>query len=584
MSVAVADPALCARDLVVTYRDAATPAVRGISLAVRAGEIVVIMGATGSGRSTLVKSLARIVPSFHPATVAGEITVCGESVGTRSVRDLAGTVGVVFQDFEAQLFSTNVQSEVAFAMEHLAVPAAEMPARAEAALAAVGLVGFGGRDPATLSGGEKQRLAIAGLLALDPAILLLDEPTTDLDPLGRVQILDLLRRLRAQGRAIVVVEHEIAAAVTADRIILLREGAIVADGRPGDILPQIAQFEACGVRPHDVARVLDAFAVPPLGLWIDNWSDDRGDERHRIDAMYVAAYDRLTAAGVSRRVENGGGAAAAALSRPSALRLAVERLSFQYRAGVPVLDDVSVAIGAGEFVALMGHNGSGKTTLAKHLAGLLDATSGSVRLGGVDVRRLRPPQLAAEIGFVFQDPDHQLFAATAVDEVAFGPRNLGLAPDEVAARAGAALDAVGLAHRADADPFLLDKGERQRLAVASVLSMQPTVLILDEPTTGLDYREQRTMMGLLTRLNRGGTTVVIITHTPWVVAEYAERAIMMGGGRVLWDGAVRKLFADPALLARAAFHPPDVTALGYRFGVVALRVDELIDALERPRC
>ncbi len=587
MSRGVPGPAaIRAVELTVTYRDASEPALRRISLDVKQGELVLVMGATGSGKSTLIKSLARIVPCFQAAEVTGELELLGRRVDGCTVRDLAGTVGVIFQDFEAQLFSTNVLCEVAFAMEQLGVPPGDMPGRAASALAAVGLVGFAERDPATLSGGEKQRLAIAALLALESPILLLDEPTTDLDPVGTTQVLRVLGALRALGRAVVVAEHEMATAAVADRIVLLRRGEIVASGEPRELLPHVAHFEECGVRPHDLAKVLRDLAVPVDTGW--SWSD--ADTQA---SACGAAHDALVAAGFPAVLDPApceaaapGEAAGAASPGAAAgrLRVSVERVSFQYPSGARALDDVSLGVCDGEFVAVIGQNGSGKTTLAKQLSGLLAPTHGCVRLDGTDIRGIPPHRLAEAVGFVFQDPDHQLFAETAAAEVAFGPRNLGLSAREVDARTQAALEAVGLGERRDADPFLLDKGERQRLAVASVLSMRPSVLILDEPTTGLDYREQRAMMDLLRRLNVRGTAVVIITHSPWVVAEYASRAILMAERRVLWDGALRGLFARPDLLARAAFRAPYVTALAQRFGLTVLSVEELTRHLRGARC
>jgi len=557
----------------VTYRSAAVPALRGISVEAARGELVVVMGATGSGKSTFVKSLARIVPCFQAAAVSGVIEVLGRGIEELTVHDLAGTVGVIFQDFEAQLFSTNVLCEVAFAMEHLGVPGMEMPARAAAALDAVGLRGFADRDPATLSGGEKQRLAIAGLLAIDPPILLLDEPTTDLDPAGKADVLSLLGRLRNRGRTLVVAEHEIGAAEIADRVVFLHDGEVVASGSPDEILPQVEVFEACGVRPHDVAKLFHE-----LGLY-DAVSRRWLQARSR-DALCDAAYEELVKAGFPR---GPGGALDRQRGTPAeagSACLEVSHVSFGYDGG-RALEDVCVAVRAGEFVAVIGQNGSGKTTLAKHLTGLLQPSTGNVRLRGVDVREIPPNRMAAEVGFVFQDPDLQLFSASVAEEVAFGPRNLGMPPDEVDRRTRSALDAVGLAGREEADPFLLDKGDRQRLAVASVLSMSPSVLVLDEPTTGLDYREQRGMLDLLRALNVGGMTVIIITHSPWVVAEYASRGVLMQAGRILWDGPLRGLFQRPDLLARAAFRVPDVTALGQRFGVSALTVAELADLLRQ---
>jgi energy-coupling factor transport system ATP-binding protein len=570
---------VCVSELSVTYQGAVAPALRRVSLQAARGEVVLVMGATGSGKSTLLKVLARIVPCFQPAVVTGRVALLGEGIESRSVGDLAGTVGLVFQDFEAQLFSTNVLCEVAFAMEHLGLPAGDMPGRAAFALARVGLAGFSDRDPTTLSGGEKQRLALAGLLAFDPSILLLDEPTTDLDPVGKAEVLGLLGELRRRGRTVVVAEHEIAAARVADRIVLLRDGEVVANGEPRAILREVELLEECGVRPHDLARLFRRLDVP-AGRWSD-WLRELerpGSGETSAAALHEAAAASLVAAGYAPA-----GAPAAPPVPPATepVRIAVEGVSFEYRGGFRALDDVSFGLGAGEFLAIIGQNGSGKTTLAKHLNGLLAPTSGVVRLDGTDLTRIEPHRRASEVGFVFQDPDHQLFAASVGEEIGFGPKNLGLAADEVERRTGRALDAVGLTHLRDVDPFLLDKGDRQRLAVASVLSMAPSILILDEPTTGLDYREQRRMMELLRRLNVGGTTIIIITHSPWVVAEFASRAILMARGRILWDGSLRRLFGAPELLAGAAFRVPDVTGVGQRLGVTALTVEELADALRR---
>lgn len=563
-------PAIDARDVAIRYRGSRLPALRRVSFQAARGELVLVMGATGSGKSTLIKALARIVPCLQPADVWGEIALFGQPVHRQAVRDLAGTVGVIFQDFEAQLFSTNVLCEAAFAMEQLGVPPVDMPARAAGALAAVGLAGFGERDPTTLSGGEKQRLAIAGLLALEPSLLLLDEPTTDLDPAGTIEVLELLEALKDRGRTVVVVEHELAAAAVADRVVLLQQGEIVASGAPRELLSQVALFEECGVRPHDFARLYQQLEMaPPLapGGWLDHVTGEHAHE---------AAQQALVAAGFTAAADGRVDDSDTDVPPPAGpVRVAMQGVTYEYRGGKRALDGVSLTLRAREFVALIGQNGSGKTTLAKHLNGLLVPTSGVVLLDGVDLRDIPPHRVACEVGFVFQDPDHQLFAATAAEEVAFGPGNLGLPADEVERRTRQALAAVGLSHRQHADPFLLDKGDRQRLAVASVLAMRPSILILDEPTTGLDYREQRQMMALLQQLNAEGTAVVVITHSPWMVAEYASRAVLMTGGRVLWDGSLRRMFAQPELLRHAAFRPPEITALGRRFGVTPLSVDEL---------
>jgi energy-coupling factor transport system ATP-binding protein len=276
-------------------------------------------------------------------------------------------------------------------------------------------------------------------------------------------------------------------------------------------------------------------------------------------------------------VRAGGPAARAARRAPL---LEVRDLCHRYPNGYEALAGVSLGIRRGEFVALIGRNGSGKTTLAKHLNGLLAPTAGEVTLAGRCVAGLPLEELAQHVGYVFQDPDHQLFAATVAEEVAFGPRNVGLPPVEVEARVAEALAAVGLAER-DADPFLLDKGVRQRLAVAAVLALRPEVLVLDEPTTGLDAAEQQRMMVLLERLHAAGHTIVVITHTPWVIAEHAERVVLLAGGRLRFDGPTRAFFADEALVEAAAFRAPEVTRLGRRFGCTPLSVEEFLAWMPR---
>jgi energy-coupling factor transport system ATP-binding protein len=252
-------------------------------------------------------------------------------------------------------------------------------------------------------------------------------------------------------------------------------------------------------------------------------------------------------------------------------------LSFAYPGGASALERISLQIEAGEFLAIVGQNGSGKTTLAKHIVGLLQPNAGRVVLEGRDRAALLAAETAREVGYVFQNPDHQISAASVWDEVAFGPRNFGLDAPEVDRRCLEVLDAVGLSEARESDPFLLSKGERQRVAVASVLALRPRLLILDEPTTGLDHREQRRMMALVQELNRNGIAIVMITHTPWLVAEYARRVVLMRKGRKLFDGTVEEFFAQDEILAHSSFRAPPVTRLSRKFGTLALTPQALVD-------
>lgn len=568
-------PGIAVDGLACRYPGEPRPALDGVDLVVPRGSLTVVMGASGAGKSTLARCLTRIVPCFVHAEVAGRIRLAGRDVAGRRVGELSGTIGMVFQDFEAQLFSSDVTQEVVFGLEQTGVPPDEMPERVRGALAAVGLAGFEERDPGTLSGGEKQRLAIAGLVAMRPHLMVLDEPTTDLDPAGRAEILATLAALRRDGMALLLIEHDVGAAAQADRLVLLREGRVIAAGPPREVLAGVAATEAAGVRPSDVARVFAALGIPDPPLDVDE------------------AAARLRAAGLVPGVARGHGgapkggttsfgAAASPVGRtprpPPAPLLAIRDLVHRYPDGREALRGVTLEVARGEVLAVVGRNGSGKTTLARHLNGLLRPTAGSVRLDGRDVAGMRLEEIAQRVGYVFQDPDHQLFASTVEEEVAFGPRNLRLGPAAVLERVDEALAAVGLDVR-DADPFLLDKGTRQRLAVAAVLALRPDVLVLDEPTTGLDWHEQQRMVRLLAGLEARGCTVVLVTHTPWVVAEHARRVVLLADGRVCYDGPVRGFFADPERVALARFRAPDVTRLGQAFGCTALSVDELVAAI-----
>jgi energy-coupling factor transport system ATP-binding protein len=555
-------PLLALEQVSCRHPGATRPALDAVDFAVHAGEIVAVMGHSGAGKTTLLKCLTGIVPRFERADVAGTRRAFGEDLASLEPGALAGRVGIVFQDFEAQLFSTSCILEVGFAPQQLGLPRDVVLARGRRALQRVGLAGFERRDPATLSGGEKQRLALAGILALEPRVLLLDEPITDIDPEGKRTVLALLEALRDEGIAVVIVEHEILAAEAADRLVLLEAGRVVAQGPSAELLADAATLRACGIRPRDLDVVRERLALPARLTGVDD------------------AERTLRAHGMTPRHEAGGGRATGSPSRDDAAPLLELRdVRFSYGDGVAALDGVSLRIDAGELVAVIGQNGSGKTTLAKHLNGLLAPDAGRVCLAGKDLRELRLGAIARSVGYVFQDPDHQLFCATVEEEVAWGVRHLGLDAGAVEERVARALDVCALGDRRGDDPFLLRKGERQRLAVASILALEPKVLILDEPTTGLDHREQLAILDLLSRLHATGTAVVVITHAPWLVAERATRAILLAHGRILLDGEIHELFRAGAQLSRAAFVLPDATRLGLRFGVAVRSPGELADRI-----
>jgi energy-coupling factor transporter ATP-binding protein EcfA2 len=591
-------PAVLVRSLRFTYRGADRPALDGVDLEVAPGEYVAVLGASGMGKSTLCCALGGLIPHFVRGEMTGEVRVFGVETASRPVSQIAEEVGLLFQEFESQLFCTSVELEVAFGPENLQVAPPEIRQRVSAALAAVGLAGLEPREPATLSGGQKQRLALAAVLALRPRVLVMDEPTTDLDPAGRAEVFAVARRLREeQGIAVVVAEHETEAAFPADRVVLLDRGRIAASGPPEVLLTQVDRLEEIGIAPPAVAQLLARLGEPPcLDL-----AEAAEQLRNRGDAL-----DKPAAAAIHARDE----ARAAGYGAPL---FEVQDVEHRYAGGTLALTGIDLTVREGEFVALAGANGSGKTTLAQHLNGLLRPTKGMVRVAGQATAGVSVTTLARTVGYVFQNPDHQLFAETIADEVAFGPRNLGVAagptsggapgargPAPGAGRSAAedapppppdvgtlvrerveeALAAVGLAGREGEDPFSLTKGERQRVAVASVLATRPRALILDEPTTGLDARERRSLMTLVRRLNEAGHTVLCITHHLEIVAEYAHRMVVLRQGRVFLDGPTREILAREPELAEAGLRPPDLVRLGSRLGFPFLTVEEGVSVLK----
>ncbi|MBV8361590.1 MAG: ATP-binding cassette domain-containing protein, partial [Deltaproteobacteria bacterium] len=424
-------PAVEMRNVVFTYGGAAAPALRGIDLTLKAGEMVGIMGASGAGKSTLAKCLNRLVPAFERGEFRGIVRIRGRSLDGVRVADVSPLVGMVFQDFEAQLFSTNVALEIAFTMQQIGMLREEVASRIEPALAAVGLTGFAHRDPTSLSGGEKQRLAIAAVLALRPGIIVLDEPTTDLDPEGKAEVFALIRKLREQGLSLIIIEHEADELRECDRLLVLRDGQVAVEGPPASVMTQLELLETCGVHPPDLNRALAILGIRAHAATVDAAealirrtllisSDSAAQARMMTTIRQGGVADRsVTDPNLAENpiLPSGYGKATQAMS--DAPLAEAERLYFSYPLGPRVLDVINFHIYPGEFVAIVGQNGSGKTTLAKHLVGLLTPTEGRVLLEGRDRTTLRPAETAHKAGYVFQNPDHQIFASTVEAEVAF---------------------------------------------------------------------------------------------------------------------------------------------------------------------
>jgi len=550
--------AISFENLTFTYRQNKHPALNNIQGEIGGGNFVVVMGHEGAGKSTLCYSINGLIPGFFPGQYQGRVVVKGQEVAGKKVAEMSRHVGLVLQDFEAQLFSSNVELEMAFGLENHHLPRLEIERRIQRYLSLVGLEELRRREPASLSGGEKQRLAIGSVLTIEPDILLMDEPTTDLDPQGREEVVSLARKLKEEGHTILLVEHEPETAVRADQVWLMRDGHIVAQGSPAVILPDIPMLESCGVKPPATIELFSAMGWPGKPLTVERAVSLIG--QHNLTGRRTLNFE----VGFPPR------------SREKSI-LKAEGLEYVYPAyAVKALGGIDLQIQEGEFIAILGQNGSGKSTLAKHFNGLLKPTAGRMLVQGRPTTAYSHREMAEEVGYVFQNPDHQIFARTVIEEVEFSLKVLGKDSPTIQKRVAEALEAVGLQGYEKKVPFSLTRGERQRVAVASVLAAQPQVVILDEPTTGLDYRHQRSMMEMLERLHEKGHTIIIITHSMWVAAEYAKRIIIMKDGAILLDGPTRNVFFAEKKLAEASLHPPPLVRLSNILGTQALTVAQMV--------
>jgi energy-coupling factor transport system ATP-binding protein len=554
--------AISIEDLTFTYQGNERPALQNIQGEIEEGTFLAVMGHGGAGKSTLCCGLNALVPKFFRGKYQGRVLVRGQEVARHRVSEMSRLVGLVLQDFEAQLFSTNVELEMAFGPENHCLPRQEIERRIQRYLSFVRLEKLRNREPATLSGGQKQRLAIGSVLALEPRILVMDEPTTDLDPLGRQEVLSVAKSIREEGRMLLIVDHEPETAVTADQVWLMRDGRVVSQGLASEVLVDGSTMESCGIKPLPMVELFHSMNWPGNPLTVD------------------AAIELIQKHHLTRRRKMKAKTVSFVSSKGSSI-LKAEELRYTYPTYyVEALRGIDLFIQEGEMIAILGQNGSGKTTLAKHFNGLLKPSSGRMWVQNKSTTAYSHRELARWVGYVFQNPDHQIFARTVAEEVGFGLKMQAETPKTIEKRVTEALEVVGLQGYEQKGPFALTKGERQRVAVASVLAAQPQVIILDEPTTGLDYRHQRNMMEMLKRLNRSGHTIIIITHSMWVATEYANRTIVMNDGRILSDGPTRAIFSDENRLAEASLSPPSLVRLSNWLGTQALTVQQMVQELK----
>ncbi len=530
---------------------------RDIALRVRQGECFGITGPSGAGKTTLCRALMGIIPHNTQLTAAqlpqhfrGRVNVLGEPVSLQTAS--SHKIGMVLQDPENQFLRMSLLHELGLGLQLQGVPKEEIVQRSYEALQWVGLghlwQGAAYLHPADLSGGQKQRVAIAAFLALRPEVLILDEPTSDLDPVGKREVIETIAQLRRDyAMTVILVEQDPEILSTfCDRIALLHEGRIELTAPPAEFYSKRPLLEKYGASVGELARI--------------SWQTGYTFEQR--PPLTLAEAESALAPVIARHPVH---IAVDQLQEKQELVAQAEGVVYNYGDGTLALKGVDLALYRGEMLALLGPNGSGKTTFAKILAGIYRATRGRVQVLGRDLssRKVRA-SLPRSVGYVFQNPDHQLFCRKVSDEVEYGLKNLGMGVEQRRTRALATLEAVGLTKEADEDPLFLSKGQRQRLAVASVLAMGPEILVVDEPTTGQDYRSITGIMSLLCELQRQGKTILVITHDMTLVAEYCQRVVAFRDGQLAFTGTPTRLFDTPEILERTGLRPPSAAALAVR--------------------
>lgn len=573
-------------------------ALDGLDFSVEKGEFIGIIGENGAGKSTLSQAIMGLVPQFYKGAYGGMVTVDGIEAGKTPVAQLCGHVGLVFQNPFNQLSGAkdNVYEEVAFGMQNLGVPAEEMKKRVEEALKLLDIWQYRDRNPFDLSGGQMQRVAIASVLVMRPDVMILDEPTSQLDPEGSDEVFRAVENLTGSGITILMIEQKIEKlAAYCDRILLLHKGKQIAFDTPQKVfsMPDLNDYGiqapaftrickaeqvtlADGTYPVTVKEAAEVLREKRLGVY-EHANAEAGVQKAvgasaagtgQVQAKNAETGARSGQSGTCRKAEN-----VASVDE----QFRIEKLDFSYLADIPVLEDLNMKLDQRP-TAIIGQNGAGKTTLVKLLKGLLKPVSGSIYFHGEDISGKTVAMLAGSVGYVFQNPDDQIFKYNVMDEVLFGPLNIGMDPEQAKKEAAWALELTGLSGKEKENPYDLELYERKMTAIASVLAMDTDVLILDEPTIAQDWKGRQIIGSIIRSLSGRGKLVIAILHDMDFVAENFERVIIMAHGQVLADGTAKEVFAQEEVLKKARLQKPYVMqlseALGYEKSY--LTVEELL--------
>ncbi len=523
-------------NLTYYYPEAEKAALKDITLIIEEGEFILVAGGSGSGKSSLARALAGLIPDFYGGRVGGKVYFQGQDIRTMDRGKLAREVGMVFQDPEKQIVQTHVEAEIAFGLENLGLDNEEMQRRVAEVVCFMDLKQIRGAFTANLSGGQKQKLALASVLAMQPRVLVLDEPTSQLDPVSAEDILNLVKRLNEEmGFTVIMIEQRLDRCYhLADRVLLMEKGRIACDGSAREVARKTSRDGAPFLPP--VARFFAGIEAPSLPLTVK-------EGRKLLRSCIIIERDMVLRPAAGKV----GDSPADLAARGSAVCL--KNLWFTYTGGQEVLKDVSLDVGEGEFVAVLGENGAGKSTMLRHLTGLLRPDRGTVQVLGKDVGRNGFKEIRRHTAYLSQNPNDYLFQDTVEDELLFTLKNFGLKDTSVVDEM---LDRFRLVQYRRTNPRDLSSGERQRVALASVLVTSPGLIILDEPTRGVDFRLKAELGRFLRHETVKGRTVIVVTHDVEFAAEYAARIVMMSSGRVVSDGEKHEV------LGKSVFYSPQL--------------------------
>jgi energy-coupling factor transport system ATP-binding protein len=540
-------------DLTFIYKNSELPALVNIDLEVKNQETVYIMGRNGSGKSTLLYSINGIIPGFYRGKKEGKICINEMDINNKSTVEISKEIGFLFQDFDAQLFSSLALQDLVFGLENLNFSRNKMDIILKEFIERFDLSEIVLKNPNELSGGQKQKLALASVLVMNQALLLCDEPTTDLDPISKEDILNQIIDLnRFSYKTLLITEHETEYARKFDKLLILNSGKTEYFGEPEPALRNISLLKKSNIRPLQLTEL---------------FSELLKSEEESIPLSVQEAYDFM----IQNNIQFNDYSISKSNNYTENI-INISNLSYSYGFN-EVLKDINLDIQKGKITAIMGQNGSGKTTLIKLIIGLLDYKKGEILINKVSRGTLKLEEISKEIGFLFQNPDNQIFNDSVYKEVAYSVENKN--SQEITR----VLRQVNLYAKKDHDPFSLTKSEKQKLALATILVRKPEILILDEPTSGLDYKEQLEILTIIKELKDLGHTIIMITHSNWITAEYADKVVVFAHGEIVSSGDTREVFSNPDKLLEANIKLPDITELGLRFGHTILSVPEAKERL-----